>query len=81
MAFRRAADPASKKTARITVLFSEGDMERLERVCAYYALTKSVAVHDMVMRQMADDLTLVDDATLAEAETRQETWREKLGLA
>ena len=73
---------AARKTARLTVLFTEVEMAKLERVCAFYALTKSEAVHDMVARRLAEEeFETVDDATLAEAETRQESWREKLGLA
>ncbi len=80
MAFRRIEDSAERKTARLTVLFTEVEMAKLERVCAFYALTKSEAVHDMVAHRLAEDLGVIDDNALAEAETRQESWREKLGL-
>jgi hypothetical protein len=64
----------------MTVLFTVDEMSRLERLAAFYALPKGVAVHDIVCRAMRDALDAVDDKDLALAETRAEGWRERMGL-
>ena len=72
--------PEVKKAARLTVLFTEAEMEKLERVAAFYAQPKSVAAHDMIVRAMADDLQAVSDESLSKAEETQASWRERMGL-
>lgn len=76
----RRIDPAIRKSVRLTVLLTESEHARLERVAAHYALSKSAAAHDMIVRVLGEDLPALDDTTFAEAETKQIDWRERMGL-
>jgi hypothetical protein len=72
-------DPAVKKSYRLTVLFTEGEKVRLERVAAYYAKSKSEAAHDIIVAGMVDLAEVGNDA-LADGEKKQDDWRTALGL-
>ena len=78
-------DASARKTVRLTVLFTEGEMAKLDRVCAYYTLTKSEAAHDMIMVRLNEVFGAIDETAVADmmaaSETAQIEWREKLGLA
>lgn len=76
---RRLTDEV-KKAARLTVLFTENEIARLTRVAAYYGQPKSVAAHDMIMKALAEGYDQIGDEELAEAEEKQTSWRERLGL-
>jgi hypothetical protein len=71
--------PETKKTGRLTVLLTEAEMDKLNRVAAFHNLPKSVMANQLIMLGLADAPGM-DDAGLADAETRQETWRERMGL-
>lgn len=77
----RTLSPEAKKATRLTVLFTEAEMARLERVAAYYALPKSVAAHDMIMRILSEDVQTIDESSLAAVEEKQDDWRMRMGLA
>ena len=69
-----------KKETRLTVLFTASEMEKLERICAFHNLSKSVAAHDLVMKGLAEGFEQIDDNALVVVEERAETWRRKIGL-
>ena len=72
--------PEMRKTTRLTVLFTEAEMARLDRVAAFYAQPKSVAAHDMIMKVLSEGYDQIDNDDLAETETKQQTFRERMGL-
>jgi hypothetical protein len=72
--------PGTQKTVKITALFTDAEANRLTRVAAYYGQPKSVAVHDMVLRCLAEEVHAVDDNALADAEEKQIGWRERYGF-
>ena len=70
-----------KKERNLTVLFKPSEIEHLERAAAFYNVAKSVLVHDLTMKGLVEgNFETIDDATLVQAEERQQTWRERLGL-
>ena len=70
-----------KKERNLTVLFTPSELERLERAAAFYNLPKSVMAHDLMMKGLVEgNFEAIDDAALVQAEERQQTWRERLGL-
>jgi hypothetical protein len=71
--------PDRKKSKTLSVVMTEGDMEKLSRVAMFHNIPKSAMANQLIVAGL-DGAQGVSDSDLAEQEARQETWRERMGL-